>query len=290
MGSGKSLDYLVTGAGGQLGRAVLDAASGRGENAVGARHADLAVEDADAVASWVAEHRPRFVLHCGAWTQVDACEEDPERAQLVNGQGTANVARACAEHGVGMVYVSTDFVFDGSRQEPYRESDPTHPTSEYGRSKLAGEQAVLAADRPDFYVVRTSWVFGPGGHNFPRTMLRLGREGGPLRVVDDQLGSPSMTRDIAEALLDLASSGAEPGIYHAANEGVCSWHRFAVEILERAGMGDVEVAAISSAELDRPAPRPAYSVLDCSRLAAVRGTALPHYLDAVDRYLAEELP
>jgi dTDP-4-dehydrorhamnose reductase len=158
----------------------------------------------------------------------------------------------------------------------------------YGASKLAGERAVLAAPRPGFYVARTAWVFGPGGRNFPKAILARARSGEPLRVVDDQVGSPSMTRDLAEAMVDLALSGTEAGVYHMTNSGSCSWHQFACEVLEGAGIA-AEVGRMDSSELGRPAKRPAYSVLDCSRLELVRGRALPSYKDALARYLAEEL-
>ena len=166
--------------------------------------------------------------------------------------------------------------------------DPPAPVSAYGSSKLGGEQAVLEHGRPDFYVTRTSWVFGPGGRNFPLAILNRARTGEPLSVVDDQVGCPSMTRDLAPALVDLMLSGAAPGIYHMANEGSCSWHQFALEILQGAGI-EAEVSTMSSSELDRPAKRPAYSILDCSLLTEVRGQPLPTYKDALLRYLEEEL-
>ena len=280
--------YLVTGAGGQLGRAVLAAAAARGEAAVGVGHAELEVEDGAAVERCITAHRPRLVLHCGAWTDVDGCERDPDRAERVNGAGTEHVAAACRAAGAGLVYVSTDFVFDGAARQPYRVNDPTAPLSAYGSSKLSGEHAVLAVATPGHYVVRTSWVFGPGGKNFPSAILARARSGQPLAVVDDQIGCPTLTFDLADALLDLAVSGATAGVYHAANAGSCSWHGLAVEILARAGFGDVPVATMRSAELDRPAPRPAYSVLDCSRLTSVRGCPLPTYQDAVARYLTKQ--
>ena len=160
--------------------------------------------------------------------------------------------------------------------------------SAYGASKLLGEQAVLSAQAPGFYVARTAWVFGPGGRNFPKAILDRARSGQPMRVVTDQVGCPSMTRDLATAMVDLVLSGAVPGIYHMANEGCCSWHQFACEILAGAGI-KAEVGTMASSELDRPAQRPAYSVLDCSRLAEVRGRPLPSYQDALSRYLEEEL-
>jgi dTDP-4-dehydrorhamnose reductase len=279
---------LVTGANGQLGRAVVAEAGRRGADAIACGHAELPVEDADRVRQVVALARPDLVVHCAAWTDVDGCERDPERADRINGHGTAYVAEACRAVDAALCHVSTDYVFDGAGERPYRPADPTGPRSAYGRSKLLGERAVLrdAADRR-FYVVRTSWVFGPGGRNFPAAILARARSGQPLRVVDDQRGSPTMTLDLAAALLDLAASGATAGIYHACNEGVVSWHGFAVEILRQAGI-DVEVGTMQSAALDRPAARPAWSALDCQELTAIRGRPLPPWQDALARYLAEE--
>ncbi len=281
-------DLLVTGSGGQLGRAVLRAAQARGLAATGWDRARLPVEDWQAVSGALAEVRPRFVIHAGAWTDVDGCEREPWRAVLANGAGTANVASACSREGVGLVYVSTDFVFDGAADSPYREDDPTGPLSAYGRSKLLGEQAVASLAQDGFYTVRTSWVFGPGGKNFPAAILARARQGMPLKVVVDQLGRPTYADDLAEALLDLAESGAPGGVYHASNEGQCSWRQFAIDVLAAAGMGDVPVDSQTGAELGRPAVRPAYSVLDCGKLARVRGRALPDYQDAVARYLEAE--
>lgn len=282
-------ELLITGAGGQLGQALLRVAAARGKLAVGLDHLEMPVEERLLVQQVLRQYRPRFVLHCGAWTDVDGCEADPARADRCNGQGTAHVAEACAELGAGLVYVSTDFVFDGRATTPYAPASPTAPLSAYGRSKLLGEQAVLRFQRPRFYVVRTSWVFGRGGKNFPRAILQRAKSGQPLRVVTDQRGRPTYAEDLAEALLDLAASGAPAGIYHAANRGECSWHQFAVDILAAAGLGQVPVGTQTSAELARPAARPAYSVLDTSRLDLVRGRPLPHYRDALRRYLEAEL-
>jgi len=226
------------------------------------------------------------VLHLGAITNVDGCEQDPLTACRVNGLATAWVAEAAAEAGAGMAYVSTDFVFDGTLHgTPYPVDAAPKPLSVYGLSKRLGEEAVLAHAREDFYVVRTSWVFGPGGKNFPRAILTRARSGQPLKVVTDQVGRPTMTLDLAEALVDLARSRAPGGIYHAANEGQCSWHQFAQDILRAAGLGDVPVGTQTAADLNLPAARPAWSVLDTTRLAAVRGKALPHYTDALRRHL-----
>jgi dTDP-4-dehydrorhamnose reductase len=284
------MDYLITGALGQLGRAVISAAGTRGAASLGSDLPEVAVDDRASVRQWILQGQPRYVIHCAAYTDVDGCERDPDQAQRVNGQGTAHVVAACREAGIGLVYISTDFVFDGEGQTPYREDHPVAPLSEYGRSKLLGEDAVLESADPRFFVVRTSWVFGPGGRHFPAAILARARSGEPLRVVDDQVGSPTMTLDLAEAILDLVESGAPGGIYHAANAGHCSWHRFAIEVLAAAGLEQVAVEPMSSDELARPAPRPAWSVLDCAKLAAIRGGPLPDYGDALRRYLEEEVP
>ena len=289
------VDYLVTGAQGQLGRAVVALLQRRGRSCVGVDVQEMPLERRAAIRDVVAANRPRRVLHLGAITNVDGCETDPLAACRVNGLATAWVAEAAAAAGAGMVYVSTDFVFDGSMAgTPIPVDAAPKPLSVYGLSKRLGEEAVLAHERPDFYVVRTSWVFGPGGKNFPRAILDRARSGQPLKVVTDQVGRPTMTLDLAEALVDLAESGASGGVYHAANEGECSWHRFAQDVLAAAGLGSVEVgtqtaadhaAAVVAAGRPAPAARPAWSVLDTTKLAAVRGKPLPHYADALRRHL-----
>lgn len=283
-----SVDYLVTGAKGQLGRALLAAIAARGQTACATDVPELCVDDLAAVRSWLTEQRPRVVLHGGAVTDVDGCERDPALAERVNATGTANVATVCAELGLALCYVSTDFVFDGAQRTPYQETDRPNPLSVYGRSKWHGEEAVLGHGRPDFYVVRTSWVFGPGGKNFPKAILQRARSGQPLVVVTDQVGRPTMTQDLAAAMLELCAARPAGGIYHCANEGECSWHQFAVDILAAAGLGDVAVGTQTAAELSRPAARPAYSVLDTHKLQAALGRPLPHYTDALRRHLQQE--
>ena len=279
---------LITGAGGQLGRAVARDAARRRWTVHAATHAELPIDDATAVQRAVEDVGPDLVVNCAAWTDVDGCQRDPQRAQRINADGAGHLAAACAAAGASLLQVSTDYVFDGTATEPYRATDPVDPRSAYGRSKLAGERQILdSAVAEHSYIVRTSWLFGPGGRCFPRTILDAARAGRPLRVVDDQFGCPTMTVDLAAALLDLSESGAAPGIYHAANRGHTSWREFAVELLRQTGIA-AEVAGMSSAELDRPAPRPAWSVLDCTKLTAVRGAPLPTWQDALARWLAEE--
>jgi len=280
------VDYLVTGAQGQLGRAVMALLVRRGLRALGVDVQEMPLESRAAIHTVVAAQQPRFVLHLGAITNVDGCEAEPLVACRINGLATAWVAEAAAAAGAGMAYVSTDFVFDGSQAgTPYAVDAAPRPLSVYGLSKRLGEEAVLAHDRDDFYVVRTSWVFGPGGKNFPRAILNRARSGQPVKVVTDQVGRPTMTLDLAEALVDLTESKAPGGIYHAANEGQCSWHRFAVDILQAAGLDEIPVGTQTAADLKLPAARPAWSVLDTQKLAQVRGKSLPHYTDALRRHL-----
>ncbi len=288
------VDHLVTGAAGQLGRALVAVLRARGRTVLAVDVAEMPLDRRHAIASAVATARPRHVLHCGAITNVDGCERDPLAAHRINALATAWVAEAAAAAGAALAYVSTDFVFDGASRVPYPVDAAPAPLSVYGASKRLGEEAVLAHGRPDFWVVRTSWVFGPGGSNFPRAMLDRARAGQPLRVVTDQIGRPTMTLDLADAIADLCEARPEGGVYHAANEGQCSWHQFAVDVLREAGLGGVAVgtqtaaeyaAALVAAGKPPPAARPAWSVLDTAKLARVRGKALPHYLDALRRFL-----
>lgn len=279
-------DLLITGAAGQLGRTLMTQAKALGLNAVGVDVAEMPLDSREAIEAMVQKVRPSFVMHCGAITNVDGCEAEPLVAYRINGMATAWVAEAAARVDAGMVYVSTDFVFDGTLEgTPYPVDSAIKPLSVYGASKRIGEEAVLAHGRDDFYVIRTSWVFGPGGKNFPRAILNRARAGGALKVVTDQVGRPTMTHDLAEAMLDVFKLKPAGGIYHAANEGQCSWHQFAVDTLAAAGMKDIDVGVQMAADLNLPAARPAWSVLDTDKLATVRGKHLPHYLDALTRHV-----
>tara|TARA_R110002072_G_scaffold302758_3_gene488504 strand:+ start:9973 stop:10848 length:876 start_codon:yes stop_codon:yes gene_type:complete len=257
-----------------------------GLRAVGVDVAEMPLDSRDAIEATMQVHRPKFVMHCGAITNVDGCEAEPLVAYRINSMATAWVAEAAARVDAGMIYVSTDFVFDGTLAgTPYPVDSAIKPLSVYGASKRLGEEAVLAHGREDFYVIRTSWVFGPGGKNFPRAILNRARSGGALKVVTDQVGRPTMTHDLAAAMLDVFKLKPAGGIYHAANEGQCSWHQFAVDTLAAAGMTDIEVGTQTAKDLNLPAARPAWSVLDTDKLAAVRGKHLPHYLDALARHV-----
>ena len=251
-----------------LGQDVMRAAGDRG---AGFTRAELDVTDAAAVTGAL---RGATVVNCAAYTDVDGAEADPSAAHAVNERGAHNVAEAAAR----VIYVSTDYVFDGTKPGPYVESDPVNPLSAYGRSKLAGERATLTAS-PHSLIVRTAWLFGAGGTNFVTTMLRLGEERGEVDVVDDQVGCPTFTGHLGEALVALAE-GHEHGFLHVAGGGSCSWYQFARAIFDRAGM-DVDVRPCATRDFPRPAPRPANSVL-----ASERGAPeLPAWQEGLDAYL-----
>jgi dTDP-4-dehydrorhamnose reductase len=269
---------LVTGAGGMLGQDVVSAAAAHTVSAPS--HAELDVTDAAAVRACVADFAPSAVINCAAWTDVDGAESDPDGAFAVNATGAANVADAAAHAGARLVHVSTDYVFDGGKRTPYVESDATGPLGAYGRTKLAGEQAVAAAGG-SHAIVRSSWLFGAGGANFVATMLRLAAERDELAVVTDQVGCPTFTGHLAPALLELAAGDAQ-GIFHVAGTGACSWHDFAREIFRQAG-ADCEVLPATTADMGRPAPRPAFSVLASERPET---PSLPSWHDGLASYLS----
>ena len=219
----------------------------------------LDVTDTEAVSDILSATGPDTVIHAGAFTNVDGCETDPDTAYRVNSFGTWNLAAACAQAGSALVYISTDFVFDGEKGEPYREFDPTNPLSCYGASKLAGEWYVRNLC-PNHFIVRTAWLYGVNGKSFPRTMINAAKAGEPLSVVADQIGSPTFTRDLAGKIRDIIA-GPLHGTYHVTNKGSCSWYEFAKTTLALAGMNDVEIKPIKSEEWPTPTKRPKYSVL-----------------------------
>ncbi len=253
---------LVTGAAGMLGTDVV-AAAAAGHDVVALARADLDITDADAVRLAVGDVQPDAVINCAAWTDVDGAEAHEAQATLINGDGAGHLAAGAAAVGAHMVHVSTDYVFPGDASAPYLEAAATGPIGAYGRSKLAGEVAVAAAAPSDHAIVRTAWVFGPHGKNFVDTMLRLGAERDEVTVVDDQLGCPTYTGHLAAALVAIADARVH-GVVHVAGGGSCTWWDLAVATFERAGLS-VKVHRGSSADLGRPAPRPAYSVLGSTR-------------------------
>jgi dTDP-4-dehydrorhamnose reductase len=280
---------LVTGAGGQLGLDLLDAFAH--QQVVGLTREQLDVAEEPAVAAAVGEVAPHVVVNAAAWTDVDGCERDPDRAHRVNALGPWWLARACREVGATLVTISTDYVFGGAPERGpdgqlrgWSEFDAVRPINVYGRSKAAGEQLVRET-LPAHHIVRTAWLCGARGGNFVRTMLGLGRERDELAVVDDEVGSPTFTRDLAAAIVQLASSGRH-GTAHLVNAGRCSRHELAVAALELAGI-DVPVRPVGSEAFALPAPRPSFSVLDGSHTHLAGIAPLPSWRDGLAAMLAE---
>ncbi|HEY5052320.1 MAG TPA: dTDP-4-dehydrorhamnose reductase [Solirubrobacterales bacterium] len=275
------MKLLVTGAAGMLGRDVMLAAGNAGHDVIGFGHIELDVTDAAGVGKKIEAEHPDIVIHCAAWTDVDGAEEAEAAAMAVNGTGAGNVAAAAAAVGAAVVYVSSDYVFDGAKGSPYVETDQPAPLSAYGRTKLAGEEATAAANKRHF-IVRSSWLFGIGGGNFVETMLRLAADHGEVLVVRDQVGSPTYTWHLAYGIVRLIE-GIEFGIHHMAAAGHCSWYEFAREIFEQAKV-ECKVLSGTTEMLGRPAPRPALSALESQREHAIR---LPSWQDGLAGYLAQ---
>jgi dTDP-4-dehydrorhamnose reductase len=275
---------LVLGGTGMLGRAVVAEARSRGWAALGLSREQADLTAQGGLTGWAERFRPDVVVNCAAYTKVDAAETERERAFAVNGDGVAHAAALAKAAGARLVQVSTDYVFDGTARTPYREDSAVAPLSVYGQSKLAGERLALADERA--LVVRTSWLFGPGGPNFVATMVNLIAAGRvPLRVVADQEGGPTSTPSLARALLDLAMNGAT-GIVHFQNREPVSWYAFAVEIA-RLWSGAVEVIPVTTAEFPRPAPRPAYSVMDVGRFESLAGRRVDTWEEGLVATLAQ---
>jgi len=264
-----------------LGRDVERAAREVGHEAIALPRSELDIRDREAVGQAFIEHYPRAVVNCAAWTDVDGAEEHEGEATAVNGRGAGNVAIAAAAVGASVVYPSTDYVFDGTKEEGYVESDEVNPISGYGRSKLAGERETAAAN-PRHWIVRSSWLFGVSGRNFVETMLGLARDRDEVVVVRDQVGCPTYTSHLATGIVRLLD-GEAYGVHHMAGGGRCSWYDFAVEIFRQAGV-DCRVLSMTSDMLDRPAPRPAFSVLVSEREHPV---LLPDWREGLADYLAE---
>ena len=253
--------WLVTGAGGMLGTDLVAALTSRGEPVTGMDRAGLDVTDAAAVTDAIAGRQPDVVVNCAAWTAVDDAEAAEEQALAVNAGGAANLAAACAALGARLVQLSTDYVFAGDAGRPYAEDDVPAPRTAYGRTKLAGERAVLDRLPGSAHVVRTAWLYGAHGPNFVRTMIKLADQRPTVDVVDDQHGQPTWTADVAAQVIALVRSSAPPGIYHAASSGQTTWLGLAREVFGLLGADPARVRPIPSSALARPAPRPTYSVL-----------------------------
>lgn len=272
---------LVTGAAGLLGGAVVAEAGSREHVVVALARTNLDVTDVDAVRAAVTRAAPEVVVNCAAYTAVDRAESEPERAMAVNRDGARNVAAAAAAVGAVAMYVSTDYVFDGAKRTPYLPDDPTGPLSTYGRTKLDGERATTAA-APQHMVVRTSWLYGDG-QGFVPAILRRGRAGGTLSVVDDQEGRPTWAPRAAEAIMDLLERGAR-GVWHVAGGGTCTWLELATEALRLAGV-DSLIEPVSTEKFGAAAARPPYSVMDLTATERLLGRTTTHWRDDLSRFL-----
>lgn len=282
---------LVTGARGMLGTELV-AALRRSRWRQKHRHDPVHPCDIDemditnpgVIEKYLSTRQPQLVINCAADTDVDGCESNPARAYAINAEGPMHLARVCRRHGCKLVHISTDFVFDGKGRWPYRPTDETGPLSVYGKSKLAGEQAVQK-ELDEYLIVRTAWLFGKAGRNFVSTIRQLAQEKNQIEVIKDQVGSPTYAVDLAAAIINLVNVAAE-GIYHFANTGRCSWYEFACEIVRCCGFR-TKVTPVTSAKLKRPAPRPAWSVLDTGKYQKATGCPVRPWQDALAEYLGE---
>ncbi|MCI5883715.1 MAG: dTDP-4-dehydrorhamnose reductase [Eubacterium sp.] len=279
------MKVLVTGVKGQLGYDVVRELQSRGHEAIGVDIEEMDITDETAVSRVMEETAPEAVIHCSAFTAVDRAEEEQELCYKVNVQGTENIAKMCQKLGCKMLYLSTDYIFSGEGQRPWEPEDTPSPLNAYGQSKYQGEVA-LRQYVDKYFIVRISWVFGINGNNFIKTMLRLGKENGAVKVVDDQIGSPTYTFDLAKLLVDMIET-EQYGAYHATNEGICSWYEFAKEIFQEANMKEVTVTPVSSEEFPVKAKRPKNSRMSKEKLVQNGFSLLPSWQDAVKRYIKE---
>lgn len=278
------MKVLVTGVKGQLGYDVVKELYSRGISCIGADIEEFDITDEQAVSSFIGDCHPDAVIHCSAYTAVDKAEDDPELCRAVNVQGTRNIAAVCKKIDAKMIYISTDYVFPGIGTNEYEVGDPTGPLGVYGQTKLGGELVVKEL-LDKYFIVRVSWVFGKNGNNFVKTMLRLGKERSEMNVVCDQVGSPTYTADLAPLLCDMVVT-EKYGTYHATNEGICSWAEFAKEIFGQAGYA-TKVNFIPTSEYPTRAKRPLNSRMSKRSLEEAGFKKLPHWQDALKRYLRE---
>lgn len=280
------MKVLVTGVKGQLGYDVVNELTARGHEAVGVDVQDMDITDAAAVDRVIKAAAPDAVIHCAAYTAVDAAEDNEEICRKVNAGGTQNIANVCKELDIKMIYISTDYVFNGEGERPWEPDDERGPVSVYGQTKYEGELAVQNT-LEKYFIVRIAWVFGINGKNFVKTMLKLAETHNTLRVVDDQFGSPTYTFDLSKLLVDMVET-EKYGVYHATNEGICSWYEFACAIFREAGLGDkITVNPVSTAEYGAKASRPANSRMSKEKLTQNGFKKLPPWQDALKRYVAE---
>ena len=278
------MKVLVTGAKGQLGTDLMNELAKRGIEGIGVDVQEMDITDAEACRRVIKNSGADAVIHCAAYTAVDAAEDNVDLCRRINGEGTRNVAQACKEADVKLMYISTDYVFDGQGTRPWEPDDERHPLNVYGQTKYEGELAVEELS-DKYFIVRIAWVFGVAGKNFIKTMLRLGKERGAVSVVDDQIGSPTYTYDLARLLVDMIQTD-KYGRYNATNEGLCSWYEFAKEIFRQAGM-DVPVTPVSSDAFPAKATRPSNSRLNKDKLSENGFERLPAWQDALGRFLKE---
>ena len=281
---------LVTGVKGQLGHDVVNEMEKRGITPIGVDLAEMDITDKEACNRVITEANVDAVIHCAAYTAVDAAEDNVDVCMKVNAGGTRNIAEVCKKLGIKMMYISTDYVFDGQGTRPWEPDDERHPLNVYGQSKYEGELAVEELVEK-FFTVRIAWVFGVNGKNFIKTMLRIGKERGAASVVDDQIGSPTYTYDLARLLVDMIQTD-KYGRYHATNEGLCSWYEFACEIFKQASeidpaYGKVSVSPVSSDQYPAKAKRPSNSRMSKEKLTENGFEKLPTWQDALHRYLQE---
>lgn len=277
---------LITGGGGMLAHALVDALTAKGLAATAVRRAECDIADPEDVTRLFEKYNPSLLFNCAAHTGVDLCEDEPDKANAINGEGPGNLARLAQEHGTKLVHFSTDFVFDGQSDRPYKPDDQTHPISVYGETKLRGEKRIQQVDSPDWLIVRTAWLFGRYGNCFPQTMVKMGQAGRPLRVVSDQFGSPTSTVDLSEATLELVDRSAG-GLFHITNSGITSWYEFAQTTLREFGV-EADLAPLTTTEWvklrPKQAKRPLYSVLDGEKYTAITGKTLRHWTEALSDY------
>ena len=279
------MKILITGSKGQLGHDLMNELEKRGIEYIGVDVEEMDITDADACRRVITEAAPDAVIHCAAYTAVDAAEDNVELCRKINAEGTKNIAEVCRDLDIKMMYISTDYVFNGEGTRPWEPDDHREPLNIYGLTKYEGEVYIERLVKK-FFTVRIAWVFGVNGKNFIKTMLRLGKERGAVSVVDDQIGSPTYTYDLARLLVDMIQT-EEYGRYHATNEGLCSWYEFACEIFRQAGMDEVTVTPVDSSQFPAKAKRPKNSRMDWSKLVEKGFTPLPTWQDALGRYLKE---
>lgn len=278
------MKILVTGVGGQLGHDVAEELKKRGHIVIGTDRQKMDITDAASVDRVIRESAPDAVIHCAAYTAVDGAEDDQEQCYRVNVEGTRSIANVCRDLNIKLIYISTDYVFSGCGERPWEPDDRREPQNVYGRSKCEGEM-VVESTLDKYFIVRVTWTFGVNGKNFVKTMLKLSETHDTIRVVNDQIGSPTYTLDLARLLADMVET-EKYGIYHATNEGVCSWYDFACAIFREAGLsGKITVLPVTSEEYGAKAPRPHNSRMSNAKLEENGFDRLPPWQDALRRYL-----